>query len=142
MVKIPLISFCKAKLIYLDDQRVEIKIPLKRKTKNHLSSMYLGALAVGADIAGGYLAYYKTSQDNRKVSLAFKSMRADFLKRPEDDVVFICDQGTLIEEMLEETFRTGERVNKEVKVTAICPSLHGQEPMANLYLTLSLKGIK
>ena len=137
--KVPLIWLCRPKILTLDSERVEIKIPLKRKTKNHLNSMYFGVLAVGADVAGGFMAMSKAQERGKQVSLAFKAVEGQFLKRPEEDVHFICTDGKLIDEMLDETFRTGERVNQAVKITAICPSLHGEEPMAEFFLTLSLK---
>ncbi|WP_100752345.1 DUF4442 domain-containing protein [Vibrio salilacus] len=137
--KVPFIWLARPKLLQLDSNRVEVKIPLKRRTKNHLNSMYFGVLAVGADVAGGFMAMNKAQQCGQKVSLAFKAVDGQFLKRPEADVHFICEDGPLIDEMLAETFKTGERVNQAVKITAICPSLHGDEPMAEFMLTLSLK---
>lgn len=137
--KVPLIWICRPKILKLDRNSVEIKIPLKRKTKNHLNSMYFGVLAVGADVAGGFMAMSKAQERGEKVSLAFKAVEGQFLKRPEADVHFVCDDGPLIDKMLDETFVTGERVNQAVKITAICPSLHGNEPMAEFMLTLSLK---
>ncbi|MCG9774715.1 DUF4442 domain-containing protein, partial [Vibrio diabolicus] len=44
-----------------------------------------------------------------------------------------------IDEMLDHTLATGERVNHDVKIVALCPSLHGDEPMAEFSLTLSIK---
>lgn len=137
--KVPLIWLCRPKIVQIDEQAVVIKMPLKRRTKNHLNSMYFGALAVGADIAGGFLAMSKAEQRGRNVSLAFKAVRGEFLKRPEADVFFRCEDGLVIDEMLDETLETGERVNKPVTIVATCPSLHGDEPMAIFTLTLSLK---
>lgn len=137
--KVPLIWICRPKILKLDRNSVEIKIPLKRKTKNHLNSMYFGVLAVGADVAGGFMAMSKAQERGEKVSLAFKAVEGQFLKRPEADVHFVCDDGPLIDKMLDQTLETGERVNQAVKITAICPSLHGNEPMAEFMLTLSLK---
>ncbi len=137
--KVPFIWLARPKILHLDSEKVEIKIPLKRRTKNHLNSMYFGVLAVGADVAGGYMAMNKAQESGKRVSLAFKTVQGQFLKRPEADVHFICEDGKLIDEMLAETFATGERVNRPVKITATCPSLHGDEPMAEFFLTLSLK---
>lgn len=137
--KVPFIWLARPKIIQLDSQRVEVKIPLKRRNKNHLNSMYFGVLAVGADVAGGYMALSKAQESGKRVSLAFKAVDGQFFKRPEADVHFICEDGALIDEMLNQTFTTGERVNQAVKITAICPSLHGDEPMAEFHLTLSLK---
>jgi len=137
--KVPFIWLARPKILHLDDERVEVKIPIRRRTKNHLNSMYFGVLAVGADVAGGFMAMSKAQDSGRKVSLAFKAVEGQFLKRPEADVHFICEDGKQIDQMLKRTFDTGERVNEAVKITAICPSLHGDEPMAEFYLTLSLK---
>ncbi|MYM58475.1 DUF4442 domain-containing protein [Vibrio sp. OCN044] len=139
--KVPLIWLCGPKILQLNEKSVEIKIPLKRKTRNHLNSMYFGVLAVGADVAGGFMAMSKAQSRGHKVSLAFKAVDGQFLKRPESDVHFLCHDGELIDAMLDETISTGQRVNQQVKITAICPKLHGDEPMAEFLLTLSLKKV-
>ncbi len=41
-------------------------------------------LAVGADVAGGFLAMSKSQQQGEKISLAFKEVTGNFLKRPEE----------------------------------------------------------
>lgn len=137
--KVPLIWLCRPKLLKLDEDEVELLIPLKRRTKNHLNSMYFGVLAVGADVAGGFMAMSKAQQRGKRVSLAFKEVEGKFLKRPEADVIFTCKDGKLIDEMLDETIRSGERINKPVRIVATCPSLYGDEPMAEFSLVLSLK---
>ena len=50
--KIPMIGYTGLKLIEITDATTKVKIKLKRRTKNHLNSMYFGALAIGADGAG------------------------------------------------------------------------------------------
>ena len=56
--KIPIIGFTRPKLITIDEENISVKIKLNRRTKNHLNSMYFGALAVGADIAGGIHVFF------------------------------------------------------------------------------------
>ncbi|WP_162046404.1 PaaI family thioesterase [Vibrio taketomensis] len=138
-LKVPLIWLCRPKIISLDDDKVEVVIPLRRRTKNHLNSMYFGVLAVGADVAGGYMAMNKAQQRGERISLAFKSVKADFLKRPEADVLFTCEDGRLIDDMLDKAIASGERINEPVKIVATCPSLNQDEPMAVFELTLSIK---
>ena len=139
LFKVPLIWLCRPKIISLDSDKVEVIIPLRRRTKNHLNSMYFGVLAVGADVAGGFMAMSKAQQRGEKISLAFKSVKGEFLMRPEADVLFTCDDGALIDRMLDHAIETGERVNEAVKIIATCPSLHGDKPMAIFELTLSIK---
>ena len=80
LVKIPLLFYCRPRVVHLDDSSVHILIKLNRRTKNHLNSMYLGALVIGADIASGYLAIEKTGSLDSKVSLVFKNMNSDFAR--------------------------------------------------------------
>jgi len=56
--KIPLLFYCRPRIISIDDTTIKVKIKLKRKVKNHLGSMYLGALTIGADITSGYFAFH------------------------------------------------------------------------------------
>ncbi|WP_434361470.1 DUF4442 domain-containing protein [Parasalinivibrio latis] len=137
--KVPLIWLCRPKILHLDQEKVVVRIPLKRVTKNHLNSMYFGALAIGADVAGGFMAMDKAESRGVKISLAFKAVKAEFLHRPESDVYFTCTDGKLIDDMLDETLYTGERVSKPVRIICTCPSLHNEKPMAEFDLTLSVK---
>ena len=68
LVKVPLIFFVSPKVIEMSDTKCEIKIPLNRKTKNHLNSMYFGVLCTGAGISGGLIAMNEI-QKSKKVLL-------------------------------------------------------------------------
>ena len=138
ITKVPMIWYCRPKVIEHTDERIEIKIPLKRKTKNHLGSMYFGALAVGADITGGFLAMNPIQESGRKINLIFKDFKADFLKRPEGDVHFICNDGLAVKELVETVANSNERHNFKLSIDAIVPSL-SPEIVAKFELTLSLK---
>jgi acyl-coenzyme A thioesterase PaaI-like protein len=138
-VKIPLLLFATPSVVELTDDRCEIKIPLNRRTKNHLGSMYFGALSIGADCAGGMIAFRMIEKSGVGVSLIFKDFQAEFLKRAEGDVHFSCENGKEISELVERTIETGERQNLSVQVTATVPSKVGIEPVARFVLTLSLK---
>lgn len=51
--KVKLIDYCTPEILEISDDHLSLKIPLNEKTKNHLESMYFGALAIGADVAAG-----------------------------------------------------------------------------------------
>ena len=139
--KVPLIGYCRPRITRLDEQGVEVIIPLSRRTRNHLGSMYFGALAVGADVAGAFLALHLAQRQGEKISLAFKGVSGEFLKRPERDVCFICDDGPAIVRMLQETIQSGQRVNQPVQVRVTCPEQFGAEDVARFALVLSVKKI-
>ena len=138
LMRIPLIFFCRPKVVSISDTKLEVKIKLNRRTKNHLNSMYFGVLSIGADVTGGFLAMKLIRNNQSRISLIFKDFHADFLKRAEGDVHFICEDGLAIQNLVEVTEQTGERQNLPVQITATVPTI-SNEPVAKFILTLSLK---
>ena len=136
--KIPLLAFTNPSVISSSSDHMEVRIPLNRWTRNHLRSMYFGALAIGADTAVGLLEKKKIRQSGMKISLVFKDFQADFLKRAEGHVHFFCKEGALIDEMISECLETKERVTRPIKGYAVVPSIE-TEPVAEFTLSLSLK---
>jgi acyl-coenzyme A thioesterase PaaI-like protein len=137
--KIPLLFFVRPSVIELTNSRVVVNVPLRRRTKNHLGSMYFGALAIGADCAAGLIAMKLIRNSTENISLVFKRMEAEFLKRAESDVHFVCDQGHEISALVAASIATTERVELPVNVIAKVPDKFGDEPVAEFTLILSLK---
>jgi acyl-coenzyme A thioesterase PaaI-like protein len=139
MFKIPLIGFVSPKLIELSKERMVVKIPLRWKTKNHLGSMYFGALAIGADLAGAFQAFYVAEKRDHKISIVFKNFNAAFLKRPESDVYFVSEVGNQIEKMIDETILSKERVTQTIKINGVINYHKSPEVVAEFELGLSVK---
>lgn len=139
LTKVPLIFFMRPKVIELSDKRCAVKVPLNRRTKNHLNSMYFGVLCAGADCAGGLSAMKQIMNSGKKVSLAFKEFNAKFLKRAEGDTVFVCEQGEEIKDFVEKVLASEERHHMPVYIKAYCPDISETEVVAEFTLELSLK---
>lgn len=138
LVQIPMIGYLRPRVLELSESRCVVRIPLNRRSKNHLGSLYFGALAVGADCAGGLIAFEQVKRSGEPVSLVFKDFRADFLRRPTTDVDFVCEDGMAIGELVREAIRSCERVERTVTVCAYQAG-DPEEPVAKMELTLSLK---
>ena len=98
--------------------------------------MYFGALAVGADVAGGIHAFYFAELSDKKVSFAFKGMNASFLKRAETAIEFRSNEGVLVKNAIEESANTGERLNQLVHVKAFDAN---DEVVATFQMIVSVK---
>ena len=138
-LNVPMIFWVRPKILSLTAEQTEVLIPLRRRTKNHLKSMYFGALCTGADIAGGILAARLIAESGKNVSLAFKDFKADYKKLALGDVVFRCKDGKVISEFIEEILQSNERKNKTVYVEAYCPDIDPHEIVADFELTVSLR---
>lgn len=138
-MKVPLIFWVSPSVVTMNEEECVIKIPLTRRTKNHLKSMYFGVLCTGADIAGGLVAMNEITASGKRVALSFKDFQADFLKRAEGDVHFKVTQIKEIKKFVAEVIKSGERMNFPVEINAVVPSINPDEVVAKFVLTLSLK---
>jgi hypothetical protein len=138
LTKIPLLFYVRPSVVQKSDERVIIKIPLSRRTKNHQGSMYFAALAIGADCSVGLLAVELINRQKQRISFIFKDFNAEFYRRATADVFFSCDQGREIAELVEKARLSTERV--ELPLNAIAAeAAETDEPVARFRLTLSLK---
>jgi len=122
----------------ISSERVVVRIPLRRRTRNHVGSMYFGALGVGADCAVGALAMHLIKQQPEDIAMIFRNFSAEFHKRAEGDVDFCCSQGNEIAKLIQQVSVSGERDEMLVDVIATVPE-QGDEPVATFRLTLSMK---
>lgn len=136
---LPMIFWLKPRVIELTDTRCVIMMPFKRKSKNHVKSMYFGVLCAGADLGGGLMAMYLLNKQKSKFTFVFKDFNADFLKRCEGDVYFTCEEGKVISETIDKVIQTKERQNVSLNVIATVPSKFNDEPVCRFTLTLSIK---
>ncbi len=137
--KIPLIGFCSPKVIEASDQRTILKVNLGFRTKNHLGAMYFGALAIGSELCIAMLAVKKIKESGERIDFLFKDYKADFLKRAEGDVHFICDEAQVVVDQINEAKNSSERINRTMTAYAIVPSVSVTEKVATFALTLSVK---
>lgn len=135
ITRIPLLFATGARVQNINDHSCKICIPFIRKVKNHLGSLYFGALAIGADACIGFLAAHKIYNSGERISLVFKSFEAKFFKRAEGPTLFICEEGESIDQMIEETLASGERVSRKINARAEVRN----EVVAQFVLELSLK---
>jgi acyl-coenzyme A thioesterase PaaI-like protein len=138
-LRIPVLLFLGPRVLELDDEGCAIEIPLGWRSRNHLGSMYLGALCAGADVASGLVAARLIRERHRRVRIVFADLKADFLKRADGDVVFRCADGRRIADAVRSADESGERVTVPTEVVATVPRKYGDEPVARFTLGLSLK---
>lgn len=139
MTKIPLLSYANPQFIRLEDNETELKINLNRRTRNHLNTMYFGALCMGGELVIAAKAVKAIYDNKLAVDFVFKDFQAQFLKRADGDVHFICHEGLAVEQLIKDASSSDERVNRVFKSYAYVPSKDKDHPVAEFTLTLSVK---
>ncbi len=136
---IPLIFWLRPRVLELSNERAVVKMKLNRRTRNHVRSMYFGAICTGVDLVPGLLAMRLIKQSKQKISFVFKDFQGEFLHRAESDVYFTCEQGALIQQAVNQAIATGERQNVTLNVVTTVPDKFGSEPTGKFSLTISMK---
>lgn len=139
LTKIPLVFYVAPKILEFSEKHILLRIKLRRRTKNHLKSMYVGALVVGADISSGFLAFLKMKGSDKKISLIFKSLNGEFIKRPMCDCYFLCENGQQIDAMIQKSEETGERFNEFSEIKVYTDYYKEKELVAIFKMEVSIK---
>lgn len=139
LFRVRMIWYLGPRVVQIDENRVEIRIPLGARSRNHLGSMYIGALWVGADVAGGMLAASLIIEKGLPISFVFANSKAQYFKRPEADVHFVSEDGPRIAALIQRAMASEERHSEVLRVVALVPEKLGTEPVAEFELTLSVK---
>lgn len=138
--KIPLLSYCHPKIVFLNSQKCVLQLPLNRRTKNHLGSMYFGAMGIGAEATVAVTAVKQISDSKKKIDYIFKDFKAQFLKRAEGGPVhFICNEGESVKNLIDKCIESKQRETQTFKSYAVVPSQNPDEVVAEFEVTLSVK---
>lgn len=131
----PLLGLTRPKVIELSGDHSKVRLPLNLLTKNHLGSMYFGALAMGAELSIALRVVTAMSEGKLPLSFVFKDFAAEFIKRAEGDVDFEFSDVSALDALIERTLGSEERHSETFNGVA---KVKG-EPVMTYRLTISLK---
>ena len=134
-----MIGYCRPQVVNVSDTEVVLSIPLNRRTRNHVGSMYIGAMTVGVDFVTGLTAMISIKKSKKNIVLIFKDLKSSFIKRAEGETFFTCNHTKEIEAAVKKVVDSKQRVNIEVPIIATVPEKFGDEPVAEFIITLSMK---
>lgn len=138
ILNIPLLAACMPQIVEVSDSRTVVRVRLGWRTRNHLGVMYFGALAMGAELSVALKAIESISKGKLKIDFIFKDFKADFLKRADGHVHFICPNADKVAALVKRTADSSERQSECFEGFACVPE-HSEEAIMNYSLTLSMK---
>ncbi len=136
---IPLIWWIRPTALEMGANRTVIEIKLNRRTRNHLKSMYFGAIVIGSELVVAAKAVQAIAASKQKIDFVFKDFSIQCLKRAEGHVHFICEQGQEVEALIAKCLASGVRETKTYEGYALVPGKNPTEKIATFTVTLSVK---
>lgn len=138
-LKVPMIFYLRPRVEELGDERAIVRVPLSRRARNHLGSMYFGALTTAADMVPGMMAVTLGRKHGRRVSFAFRDCEVQFTRRALGDVRFLCGDAKALEDAILESIQDRERKQVRMRVSATCRGKGRDEQVAEFAMTLSVR---
>ncbi len=137
LFKVPLLGICRPRVIELSQKVARVQLPHEFLTKNHLGSMYFGALAMGSELSIALRLLDRLRSEKIPISFIFKDYSCEFLKRAEDDVQFVTEQVKAIDALIDRAASSNERHNGTFEGYAL--SVSTKEKLMTYKLTISMK---
>jgi hypothetical protein len=137
-LKIPLLAFITPTVVEHTEHRSAVRVRLDLRTRNHLGVMYFGALAMGAELSIALKAISEIAARKARIDFIFKDFQADFLKRADGHVHFICDEAKAVAQLIADAEQSDERLSRTFNGYAIVAD-KSEEPVMKYRLTLSVK---
>ncbi|HJN54140.1 MAG TPA: DUF4442 domain-containing protein [Flavobacteriaceae bacterium] len=98
--KLPSAYFCGARIKSIDSNQCEIKIALNWFNKNPYKSMFWAAQGMAAELTTALMITDKIKKSGYDVSMLLISNNANYYKKATGLIVFNCNEGAEIDEMM------------------------------------------
>lgn len=122
-------------VVNADPDRCQVRIPFNWRTQNPFRSIYFAALAGAGELATGTLANM-ARLGLGDISMLVLEQRAEFLKKANTAVVFTCEQGPEVRQVVQEAVATGEP--RTITMTATGENTRG-EICCRVHITWTFK---
>ena len=134
--KLPAAYFAGVRVREIDENRCRVTVPYKWFTQNPFRSTYFACLSMAAEMSTGALCMAHLYKIKPPVSMLVLKVESEYFKKATGRTSFICEDGLVIKETIEQAIQTGEA--KAIRAKSIGKNNDGAI-VAEFYITWSFK---
>ncbi len=134
--KLPAAFFAGVRVREADEKKCVVTVPYKWLSQNPFRSTYFACLSMAAEMSTGALAMAQLYKLNPPVSMLVVKVESEYFKKATGRTSFVCEDGELFQQAVEETIATGEA--RTVKARSTGRNKDG-EVVAEFMITWSFK---
>lgn len=108
LFKLPLAWVAGIRLHSYSGAQAQMRITYRWITQNPFKSMFWAAQGMAAELSTGLLCMNKLQATQRNISMLVRGMEAKFVKKATGKIVFTCEQGAEVDEILQKAIQTGK----------------------------------
>lgn len=133
---LPNAFFSGVRIRNINENSCEVTVPYKWFTKNPFRSTYFACLSMAAEMTTGALCLVHLYKRNPAVSMLVVKVESEYFKKAVGRTKFVCEDGLLIRETIEQATQTGE--SKTVRARSVGKNDEGVV-VAEFFVTWSFK---
>lgn len=118
-VHLPAAFWCGVRVKYISPTNCATTVKHRWINQNPFNSMYFAVQAMAAELTTGALVMYQIKISNKTISMLVLNNKSHFTKKAKGRITFSCLDGSIIEEAVNKTIKTGEGQTIWLKSTGV-----------------------
>lgn len=114
-IKLPIAKVAGIKLHHYDEKKSQTQVKLKWLNQNPFKSMFWAVQGMAAELSTGVLCISKIQNSGQKISMLVVGLEANFTKKAIGKIIFTCEQGEELDDVLQKAIETGEGQTLKMK---------------------------
>ena len=108
LLKLPSAYFTGIRMREITDEKAEITVTHRWINQNPFRSMYFGVQAMAAELSTGVLVMKNIQDSKKRISMLVTHQQGTFTKKATGKIRFVCEEGSLIKDVISKAIATGE----------------------------------
>ncbi len=134
--KIPIAKIAGLKLHHFEENKSQISVKYGWLNQNPFKSMFWAVQGMAAEFSTGTLCINKIQKSGHKFSMLVVGLEANFTKKAVGKIIFTCEQGKELDEILKKAIETGEGQTLKMRSVGIDEQA---DQVAEFFFTWSFK---
>ena len=105
--KLPSAFWSGVRVRSISPETCEVTVKHRWFNQNPFNSMYFAVQAMAAELSTGALVMYQIKKSGKKISMLVANNKGNFSKKATGRITFVCQDGHLIEQAIQQTIATG-----------------------------------
>ena len=108
LFRLPSAYLCGVRQKYIDPFKSVVTVKYRWINQNPFRSMFWAVQGMAAEFSTGALVTLKIRESGKRMSMLVTSNKASFTKKATGRITFTCNDGGLLDAVLEKAVKTGE----------------------------------
>jgi hypothetical protein len=106
--KLPSAFLCGVRVKHIDDSKCVVTVKHRWINQNPFNSIYFAVQAMAAELSTGALVMNYIQKSDKKISMLVANNKGNFTKKATGTITFVCNDGHLAEQAIQEAIATNE----------------------------------